>query len=96
MGGDQLRHDMRAHRVADDMRPRDVEVVEQAQDVEAHLGPVLGGVMRLPLLPATRIRGNNAVPRGERLEYAGPGPLGVGIRSVAMYQNNGLAQPSSM
>ena len=59
---------------------------------KAHLRPVLGGVMRLTAAPmATRIQGNDAVPRGKRLEYAGPGPLGSGIRSVAMHQDDRLA-----
>ena len=52
-GGDQLRDNMRAHRVTDEMRPLNAEVVEEAQDVEAHLWSIQRGVVWLVAAPVT-------------------------------------------
>ena len=43
----ELRHDVRAHRVADHMRPRDAEVVHEPHGVEPHLRPIGGRIVRL-------------------------------------------------
>jgi len=92
VGLEQLERDRSAHRVADDVRLLDVQVIEQARDVVHHLDAVGAGVVRLAAPPvAAAIHGDDVVVVGE------PGADRVPHREVrreAVDQDDRLAGPA--
>jgi hypothetical protein len=63
----ELRDDVRAQRVAEDVRLVDLQVVEQPHDVEAHLAPVARRIVRLAALAVTaQVEADHAVALRER------------------------------
>jgi hypothetical protein len=81
-----------AHRIADDVRFLDVEVVEQPYDVVDHLNAVARGVVRLVALAvAAAVERDDAEVLRERIDDARRAPVRVEARRESMHKDDRLA-----
>ena len=89
MAREDLRQHGAAHRIAVDVRLRDLEVIHQLDDVLRHLRSVLAGVVRLVALAvAARVDRDHAMARGQRLRNPGLDPLALGVGGVAVDEDH--------
>ena len=59
----QVRRDHGSHRIANDVRSLQSQVIHQSDDVPAHLCPILLRIVRLATLPVTpAVQGDHAIP----------------------------------
>src|SRR5687768_1827452 len=88
MRGQECRGDRGAHRVPNDVRAAQLEMIEQADDVEAHLAAVGAGLMRLAALAvAAGIERDDAVALRQRRKHPGIDPA-LQAATIAMDQDD--------
>jgi len=90
MKGEELGCQEPTHRVADNMRPPDVEVIEKPHRIEGHFAPVLLRIVRLATPAVTAgVKRDHPVVSGQVLEDTSRHP-GLKTTSHAVEQNDGL------
>ena len=88
----QLRDDMRAERVADDVGAIQLHMIEQADDVERHFASVLPRIVRLAApAVAAEVERDRAVPPRQRGKQPAAHEIAVEIAGERMQQDHRLS-----
>src|SRR6185503_15642337 len=95
MKGEELRDDVRAQRITQKVRAREVEVVEQAHEVERHLDAVLRSVVRLCATAVTaQIEAYDAIVLRQAVGDARPPELTLEAAAVRMHEHDRRTVPA--
>jgi len=88
----KLGNDVSAHRVADNVRTTDAEVIKKTNDIETHFRPIGGALVRLVREPVPpRVERNHSIMKQPVRENSRRYPLLLQVNSVAVDQHDGLA-----
>src|SRR5215472_3674779 len=92
MQGRQLESQEAAHRVANNVGSRNLQVIQKPDGVLDHLDPILVGYAGLAgKAVAPAIEGNHFILPGQLLDDSGEGPLKLAVGPKSMNEENRLA-----